>query len=84
MVGWQRPGPGSRSFSGDEGWNENDVRGVMALEKTLEMELLFRVLGPVKVEVDAAVVPLRVRDRSQLKLSSGGEILVDLSLGKIH
>lgn len=57
----------------------------MALEKRLEMELLFRALAPVTVEADATVVPLSVRVRSQLKLSSGGEIcFVDMSVGNIH
>lgn len=53
----------------------------MALEKTVEMEPLFRAL-PVTVEVDATVVPLRVRALSQLK-SSGG-VLVGLSAENIQ
>lgn len=57
----------------------------MAPEKTLEMELLLRALAPVTVEADATVVPLSVRVRSQLKLSSGGETCsVALSAGNIH
>ena len=64
----------------------------MALEKALEMELLFRALGPpvMVVVVDATVVPLKVRPRSQLNslppdtkaCFGGGEGLV--GLGNIH
>lgn len=51
------------------------MRGVIALEKALEMEPLFRVLGPpvkVVVLVEATVVPLSVRVRSQLNPFSPG------------
>jgi hypothetical protein len=56
----------------------------MALEKTLEIELLFRALA--LMGVDATVVPLSVRVRSQAKLSlsvcfGGGE---GWSVGNIH
>lgn len=59
------------------------MRGVMAPEKILEIELLFRALA---VGVDATVVPLSVRVRSQVKLSlsvcfGGGG---GWSVGNIH
>lgn len=48
---------------------------MIALEKALEMELLFRALGPpvMVVVVDATVVPLSVRARSQLNPFSPGK-----------
>lgn len=47
---------------------------MIALEKALEMELLFRALGPpvMVVVFDATVVPLSVRVRSQLNPLSPG------------
>jgi hypothetical protein len=47
----------------------------MAVEKALEIELLFRILAPpvMVVVVDATVVPLSVRVLSQLNSLSPGK-----------
>lgn len=65
---------------------------MIAVEKALEMELLFRALGPpvMVVVVDATVVPLSVRVRSQLnplppgtKACFGGRKAL-VGVGNIH